>query len=155
MDSKSALLQAAQAAVVGTPPRLPTRKPHRSGRRGFLPLLLVVGAACGALLVSQPSWLRTPPPAPESPAIVDASARMTLLREAERVRSFRDSQGRLPATIVEAGGPAGGEVVYTPCPDGSFTLRMATDARLVLRSTDDVKEFLGTSYESLIERRSR
>lgn len=154
-DSKSALLQAAEAAVAATPSPLPTREPHPLHRGKRLPLLVVVGAACGVVLVTQPSWLRTPPPAPEPPAIVEASARMTLVREAARLRSYHDSLGRLPLTLAEAGGSGANDVVFTPGPEGTFTVHIATDTRLILRSTDNIAEFLGTSYESLTKRRSR
>lgn len=153
-DSKSALLEAAEAAVASPSP-LATRETHSGRRAKHLPLLLVVGAACAVVLVAQPSWLRTPPPAPEPPALIEASARMTLVREAARLRSYRDSLGRLPLTLTEAGGTGANDVVYTPSPDGTFTVHIATDARLSLRSTENIAEFLGTSYESLRERRSR
>ncbi len=155
-DSKSALLQAAEAAVAASPSTLPVREPRRNDRRrGLLPLLLIVGGACGVLLVARPSWLSTPPPLPEPPVIAEASARMTLVREAERIRSYRDSLGRLPSTLAEAGGPGESDVVYSSSPDGTFTLRLATDGRLVLHSTDNATEFLGASYESLLQRGSR
>ncbi len=132
-DSKSALLRAAEAAVAASPLPHPSQERLRSGRpRGFLPLLLIVGGACGALLVVRPSWLSTPAPLPEPPVIAEASARLTLVREAERLRSYRDSLGRLPSTLAEAGGPGEGDVVYSSGPDGTFALRLATDAHLVL-----------------------
>lgn len=155
-DSKSALLHAAEAAVAASPsPLSPPHAPGRSGRRGVLPLLVVVGTVSGALLLVQPSWLRTPSPAPEPPIIADASARVTLVREAERLKIFYDSTGHLPSTLSEAGGPDDGHVVYTPGPGGTFTLQIATDGHLILRSTDDLTQFVGTSYRSLTERSAR
>ncbi len=80
---------------------------------------------------------------------------MTLVREAARLRSYYDSLGQLPLTLTEAGGTGANDVVYTPGPDGTFTVHIASDAGLILRSTENIAEFLGTSYESLTERRSR
>ncbi|MEO8451138.1 MAG: hypothetical protein ABI647_15170, partial [Gemmatimonadota bacterium] len=104
-DSKSALLQAAQAAIADG------KTKQGSGRRGggsagrsvFRGALAVIALAGAVVLIIQPGWLVGPPLPAEEPAIKRASAMLVLVQEMDRIRSFQARSGRLPTSLTEAG----------------------------------------------------
>ncbi len=148
---KDALLEAAQAAVQAK------REPQsrRAPRSGARPVVLIggtaVAAALAVLLITQPDWLVPPPPPPEPVAVQEASARLTLVREANSVRRFRGEHGRLPATLAETGSQVRG-VEYEILPGDQFALSMTyAGTSLRLQSTDRVEDFLGNSMKTVRE----
>lgn len=113
-------------------------------------LLLLVGSV-GALVL-KPEWFF--PPAPlQTPQIQDASLRLQVYREILRVDAFRKAQGRLPASLQEAGGGDSG-VQYTGV-GGSYSLSASEGGHSVIyQSSTPPETFLGKSYDE-IRRRPR
>lgn len=154
-DSKTDLLEAARAVVKARHERAEqdgaTRMhPEVRQRVGFLSLLSLLGLL---LLLVRPAWLAGPkaPPA-ESPVIVQASLRLSMLRERQRVADFAKQNGRLPTSLAEAGGTAPG-IGYEALPERDFRLfAQAGDSLLVLRSTDSMSHFLGNSLREIKNR---
>jgi hypothetical protein len=153
---KQALLEAAQAAVSDARTRHEEGRPKRTSTSGSRRTLLALGLTLFGvgvyLIAARPPWFFVPPPPPETVEIRDASFRLTMVREAELIRRFQVAEGRLPATLAEAGSRVEG-VVYEPAADGTFALR-ATVAGEVLayRSTDSVSVFLGDSFGRILSR---
>jgi hypothetical protein len=151
-DSKAALLEAAQAAVQDVRQKEAATRERRHSSR--VVLLIAAGALFALsiyLLAVRPDWFFTPPPPGESMEIQDASVRLMLAREAERVRQFAAANGRLPVSLAEAGSPVSG-VEYERA-DNGFVLRthFAGDT-LALRSTDSLPQFLGNSVRTINDR---
>ena len=87
-----------------------------------------------------------------APAVAAASLRLTLIRERQRVFDFLQRTGRLPGTLVEAGGQAPG-VHYTPGTDQTFSLAgEAGDSLITLHSGDSLTVFLGSSLQAVRDR---
>jgi len=147
-DTKSSLYEAALAAVKDREEAARSRPssfvPPR-GRRRRLTVLLTIAAVGAGLLVIRPAWLVGPDaPPPEPPGIAAASLRLTLLRERRRVVDFTRSQGRLPATLMEAGSGQG-DLGYEPAGDLFRLWGTAGDSLIALRSSDPIGAFLGSS----------
>lgn len=151
---RRALLEAYQDVVRedtdrrNSQPTVPTL-PSRTGVRLLTGALLV---ALVVVLVQRPAWLFTRPPV-EPPALQDASLRVRMYVEIDRVERFRAGRGRLPATLAEAGGDSTGlryQVV-----DTGFTLAGQNGGTaLTYSSATRAKDFLGDSY-TIIRNRKR
>jgi hypothetical protein len=128
---------------------LPPPPPRRSYRGPILGVLLVASVTA---LVLRPAWLFPPPPAPESTAVQEASLRLVVYRDIQRVEAWRRTNGRLPLTASEAGLPV--DAKYTTPTADTYTISEANGPlRLTYRSTDAPADFLGNAY-SVIRRRS-
>ena len=154
-DSKTDLLEAAKAVV-----KERNEKAEQAAARRMQPevrkrvgVLTLVGLAGLLLIVLQPVWLIGPKALPpESPAIVEASVRLAMLREQQRVVDFLKRNGRLPATLSEAGVNVPG-LGYEALPQQEFRLfAQAGDSLLVLRSSDSMTLFLGNSLREIKNR---
>lgn len=154
--SKESLLDAAQAAVEAGQRSGP--RSRRTGwglRRWLMMLSLGLSAALGWALLSRPPWLLTPPPDPEPVAIQEASIRLAMVREAHRIEAFRRMRGRLPATLLEAGGTMQAvEYVKTGAREWMLVHR-APEGDIRLGSGDDVMAFLGRSLSIISSERIR
>ena len=157
-DSKTDLLEAAKAVVKERNAKAGEAaarrmQPEVRKRVGVLSLLGLAGLLVLAL---QPSWLIGPRGLPpESPAIVEASVRLAMLREQSRVMDFLKRTGRLPATLAEAGVTVPG-LGYEALPQQEFRLfAQAGDSLLVLRSSDSMTLFLGNSLREIKNRGRR
>lgn len=155
-QGKQRLLDAAQAAVA----EAQTKAEERASRRGSTPASrgIMFGASLSLfvvalyLAVARPSWFLTPPPPPEPPAVQEASIRLTLVREAQRIATFRTTAGRLPADPAEAGSPVAG-LAYDRINDSVFAVSLPFGAGMVtLRSTDSVAVFLGDAIGTVSAR---
>jgi hypothetical protein len=108
----------------------------------------------GYLLIARPAWFIAPPPPPiaQSPEVAEASLRLGMGREAERVEAFRRKNGRLPQTLKEAGGGRMG-LQYSPMGTGRYTIS-GTDAGIALTydSIDSISTFVGNSYQLILRR---
>lgn len=154
-DSKTDLLEAAKAVV-----KERSEKAEQAAARRMQPevrrrvsVLGLLGLAGLLLIVLQPAWLIGPKALPpESPAIVEASVRLSMLREQQRVVDFLKRNGRLPATLSEAGVTVPG-LGYEALPQQEFRLfAQAGDSLLVLRSSDSMTLFLGNSLREIKNR---
>lgn len=152
---KEALYAAAQAALE----EAKTRAQAGAGRKrtpGSRVILLALGLALlslGVYLIgARPAWFFIPDPAPEPVEIQEASLRLTLVREAERVRHYRAATGRLPATLEEAGSQVVG-LTYVRQPNATFTISAPLGgSTLALASTDSTAAFLGNSLQLIMRR---
>ena len=151
-DSKTNLLEAARAVVQDRNEKVAAARMQPAVRKrvSFLSLLSLAGLL---LILVRPSWLAGPKaPPPESPAIREASVRLSMLRERQRVADFAKQTGRLPASLAEAGSTAPG-LGYEALPDQQFRIfAQAGDSLLVLRSTDLMSHFLGNSLREIKNR---
>jgi hypothetical protein len=148
-DSKTNLFEAAHAAIRDQESKLDAERLTRmaaTGRRRRIGVMGLLGLLGAVLLIAQPEWLAGPKALPaETPPVAAASMRIALLRERDRVRDYVQRNGRLPATLAQAGGVAPG-ISLSGLSDGSFTLVGETaDSIITLHSGDSVVAFLGES----------
>jgi hypothetical protein len=154
---KQELWEAAQAAVQDARERT-ARRQVATGRRAsgtrlriLIPalMLFVLGVY---LIAERPAWFFTADPAPEPVEITEASRRLAIVREAQRVRHYQARTGHLPAALGELG-PFLAGLRYRPGADGSFELSFPGDGGdLVLRSTESESAFLGASLRTILSR---
>ena len=143
-ESKSALLEAAQAAVAEQRAKqsLPAGylpPPGSTGRQVFRGLLAMVALAGSFLILSQPTWLAGPKLPAESSAVQAASATLALVEAVSHIRAFREVRGRLPRALAEAGVRTSA-IRYEPQGQDRFIVRLqAGDSLIVVRSTDSLK----------------
>jgi hypothetical protein len=157
-DQKRALLEAAQAAVADAR----SRSAATSRPQGFrVPIAVLTGvstallAGSAWLLVTRPAWFLDPPPPTPSEEVREASLRLTMVREANRLAQFRIEKNRLPESLVELGSPVAG-IEYERRGDSVFVLRAQLGSReITMASTDSVAGFLGQSVNIVAPRRSR
>ncbi|MEP6573325.1 MAG: hypothetical protein ABJD11_11545 [Gemmatimonadota bacterium] len=129
---------------------LPPSPPAR-GLRWFILGALLIGSI--SVLVLQPAWLFPGPPAPETTQVQEASLRLVIYRDIQRVEAYRRTNGRLPLTVTEAGLPA--DTRYTVPTVDSYTISESSGPlRLTYKSTVAPADFLGNAY-ALIRARSR
>ncbi|MDZ4674414.1 MAG: hypothetical protein SGI84_08165 [Gemmatimonadota bacterium] len=151
---------ATPSAVPILPVRLATAKlpfpamPHRGAARPWLLITatLALVATVGALTVSQSDWLIPTWAETESSEISEASLRLAIVRERQRIEAYRLQHGRLPTTLEAAGGSLSG-VRYTVREDGSYLLEADLGRSYVrLASTGSVQAFLGNSLHVILSR---
>lgn len=123
--------------------------PKRLGnsRARTIVLGFVFAAALGAgaySWVARPEFIWGPHPT-ESAGHVIASTRVTMAIIAARVEAYRRADAALPPSLAAINEDAPG-ITYQVLSDTSFELRTLVGAtELVLRSTDSVDDFLGSS----------
>lgn len=153
-QSKSALLEAAQAAVEEQKTR--TGKAAGgpgSARAGFRLLLVLVVVLAGAIVVAQPGWFVSSEPPIEPAAIRTASARLALVDAIGRVRSYTTTAGQLPPT-PDAAGVTNRDISLKALSGGEFELSLkAGDSLIAVRSTDSLKPLVVEALRAL-QRRS-
>jgi hypothetical protein len=142
---KQALQKAYEIARSITTDQAKAAEPKPAVDRG--PLLRAVNAAlalliAGWLFLAPPDWL---PRAGNDRRTVEQRTlglRVVLALEAARVKAYRDAEGKLPASIAEAGGDVR-SVRYTAIDDARFTLT-ATDgaASVTYDSTEPLADLL-------------
>lgn len=158
-DQKQELLHAAQAAVADAKARAEARSSDTASRSRAREILTVAGlvlALTGFTLAAlRPAWFLTPPPEPEPPVIQEASVRLTLVREAQRINGWRMANGRLPDDLAEAGTPVAG-LAYDRLNDSVFALSLPVGTSLITwRSTDSLSAFIGGSVATVAARVGR
>ena len=123
----------------------------------LLALSAVVIALGSYILIARPAWFIAPPPPPlvQPREEVEASLRLGIGREAERVEAYRRQYGKLPATLKEAGGGQSG-LRYAPMGTGRYTISGTSDGvGLTYDSIDSIATFVGSSYEVVRQRFKR
>lgn len=157
---KQALFEAAQEVVrKQADERRAQMEAERAARSRISP---IVALGCAFILVAlayvaveRPTWLFPKPPVAESPEVQEASLRIGMASVAQRVEKFRDTRDRLPRSLAETGGALQG-ITYERTDSLSYTIRGARGhLSLVLRSTDSLKTFLGSSFEVIAQRSGR
>ena len=111
-------------------------------------LLLIAGLS--SVLILQPEWLFPRPPV-ESPALREASLRVRMFVEIDRIERFRAENGRLPATLREARADSAG-LLYRSS-DASYNV-VGRNGPLSLTYTSSMtpQDFLGQSYHLIAMR---
>jgi hypothetical protein len=152
---KRALLDAYDAAVHSNDSR-PPGPPGHERRRRIHPVtllsLLALAAVAVWLFAARPEWVFARGVPAQSPAVREASLRLAMALQFQRIERFRDSAGHLPATLDQTGQPPG-SFTYTTTQFGGFMLEGADSAlHLTLRSEDSLATFVGDSYGVLSRR---
>ena len=121
----------------------PRRRMHPVAILSLL-VLVAVGAWVG---LARPSWIFERGAPAEPVSMQEASLRLAMAMQFQRIERFRSQSGRLPTTIDEAGPPMPGVRYQARHPDG-FTLTGTNGVvTLTLQSTESVSAFVGNSYE--------
>lgn len=151
---KRELLEAAQAAVSSpVEPAAGARHAERpTNWRLVWACMAVFVAVGGGVLVLRPEWVYPVPPPEESPALTDASLRLAMVRERQRVQAFVQQNGALPSSMAEAGGTLAGLVLIPEVGSGYLLRYSGVGQVLELRSTDSLEAFLGNSLQVILTR---
>ena len=148
-DSKSSLYLAALAAVQDQDEKNAEEARARAaatGRGVRIGVLALIGVAGLAVLLLNPEWLTGPKTLPpEPPSIAGASVRLSLLRERQRVVDYGRRNGRLPQSTYEAGITLSSISYTRQGADGFALSAQSGDSVIVLRSSDSMSTFLGSS----------
>ncbi len=152
---KQALLEAREEAILSsrTEDRPVGKKRSRLLR---VSLLLTIGFGVYSL-GTKPSWLVTPPPEVEPPAISDASLRVAMWQQSLYVDRFQKENGRLPTTLEDAGAPHIEGITYRTDGARGYLLQGQTGGTgiLMLGQGDSKETFLGESLSILANRGSQ
>lgn len=109
--------------------------------------LLVLVLVAGYVGLARPSWIFERGAPAEPASIQEASLRLAMAMQFQRIERFRAQSGRLPTTMEEAGAVMPGVRYQARHPDG-FTLTGTNGTvTLTLQSTESVSAFVGNSYE--------
>ena len=128
----------------------PRRRTHPIVLLSLL-VLVIVGAY---VVIARPPWIFERGVPAEAPPIQEASLRLAMAMQFQRIERYRSQSGRLPATIEEAGPAMPGIRYQARHPDG-FTLTGTNGSvTLTLQSTESLTAFVRNSYE-LIQGRSQ
>ncbi len=106
------------------------------------------------LWVEQPEWVFPAQAPAESMAVKEASLRIGMANAAQHVEHYRQRNGRLPASLAEAGAQSG-EIGYEAL--GAEAWKLVGNngpARLTLTSAEPLAKFLGNSFEVISRRGS-
>lgn len=133
--------------------RAGAKRPRRTRPIAWVVLALAL-AGTGIAAMTRPAWLGIRRPLAEPPAVREASLRLAVALEAQRVLRFQRENGRLPATLEEAGGAMPG-ITYQRSREGIYELNAADgDVAVIYRSTSSLRTFVGNSYE-VVSRRGK
>jgi len=126
--------------------------PRRSRRWLVFLSVAALLATMGTLAAGQPGWLVRSWLEAESLEVSEASLRLAIVRERQRVEAYRVLHGQLPPTLEAAGGSVPG-VRYLLAPDGTYLLEADLGRSYVrLASTGSVQAFLGNSLQVILSR---
>lgn len=100
-------------------------------------------------LIVQPEFLMGVKTKPRSAPVVDANSRMVLYLLAQRLEQYHADEGVYPQSLRAIGQETEG-VTYTALGDTAYVLQAVDLGRdLVLRSGDDLGQFVGSSLHVL------
>lgn len=131
-----------------------TTGPRGIGGVGGVNRSAILTAVCVPLLafcvyswVARPEFLWGPKAGPLPPARQDANTRFAMFMLAQRIKSYRATQGHYPATLEELGETLPG-VVYSLGADGVFQLTASENGKSIMyRSDQPTNAFLGNSFD--------
>jgi hypothetical protein len=116
--------------------------------------LLVLAAMLALILLLQPAWMFLPRRLSEPAEVQDASLRLRMFRAIEMINGYRHGHGSLPETLPEAGIDSLG-LRYLPN-NSDYVLTGSNGAlTLTYTSSEDPRQFLGSSYDLISRRRAR
>ncbi len=133
--------------MVGSGRRLPRRT------RPFAWVVLVASTSLFAIGAStRAPWLGFPQPLDEQPIVQEASLRLAIALEAQRIVRYQREHGALPSRLEDAG-PVVPGVRYHRGTGGDFELRGSNgDASAMYRSSEGLRRFVGSSYDIVTRR---
>ena len=121
-------------------------------RSRFLPSYVAAGlvfALCAWAWIAPPAWLVPRPVAAPSREYREASARVALALNAQRIEAFRASHGHLPRTKQEVG-IASDQIVYERTDSLTFELASKVDGQPVTyKSTQPRDRYLAEAMTAL------
>lgn len=159
---KKALLQAFDTVLKAQSDEREAEQRAEEGRRRARARTRPIMWVCAALMlfvaaylwVEQPEWVFPVQARPESMAVKEASLRIGMANAAQHVERYRHHNGRLPASLPEAGAQSG-EIDYEVLgADGWRMVGSNGPARLTLTSAEPLTRFLGNSFEVIARRGS-
>ena len=111
---------------------------------------ILLGALAITLYLSlnPPTWIQPLPAPSPTPAEREAGDRFAIYLQAQRIEHFRNTTGRLPSTMEEAGEPIPG-IRYEVLGDGAYALTSGRDQAIRYTSRDSLGTFLGGSMTLL------
>lgn len=144
LDALQESYQAEQEKQKDEPPPPPVKT-----RPAYVGVVTVLIAAGLATMVSKPAWLVTPPRPPESAERQDASIRVVVYMQAEKIFNFRARKNRLPNTLAEAGGIFPTTVQYRKIDESRFELIGTNGVQRVTYRSDGppLSAFLGNAFQ--------
>lgn len=142
---RRALLQAYQEVVRTTKSRPSVKRALAPDKRPYWIAVSVTIAFLTFLLVFQPPWMFNRPPA-EPPQLREASLRVRMYVEIDRVERFKQAKGRLPANLAEAGGDST-SLTFEPRGEGYILSGQNGPIALRYTSGSSPEAFLGNSYQ--------
>ena len=130
----------------------------RRRNRGVSRLLLVLCTVIVIfvsvyLYVERPEWIFPVASAPESPAVRQASLRISVANAAQHIERYRQQRGQLPVTLEQAGANGAG-VSYQRTAAGYQLEGENEGIRVSFTSGESLTRFVGNSFE-VIARRTR
>jgi hypothetical protein len=106
----------------------------------------------GYLFVARPAWVFAPRAVPESLALKEASLRVAMASAVQHIQRFQQHEGRLPASLSEAGARSTG-LRYELVGESGFRLDGESGpAHAVYSSGEELADFLGNSYQIIVRR---
>lgn len=109
--------------------------------------LLILVAVAAYIGLARPAWIFERGAPAEPVSMQEASLRLGMAMQFQRIERYRAQSGRLPTTMEEAGPVMPGIRYQARHPDG-FTLTGTNGAvTLTLQSTESLTAFVGNSYE--------
>jgi hypothetical protein len=130
----------------------------RRRSRGASRLLLVICTVIATfvavyLYVERPEWAFPVASPPESPAVRQASLRISVANAAQHIERYRQQRGQLPATLEQAGANGAG-ISYQRTAAGYQLEGEGDGIRVSFTSGESLRRFVGNSFE-VIARRTR
>jgi len=128
---------------------------QRDQRRGLGPrhgVFLLTLAATLYVWLAAPAWARVDRPPPPTPEHREASLRVAIFLQAQRIEAFRDRTGRLPEELEETGPPMPG-ISYSRTPRGTYHLEGRNDTLALFYSSSSLTtlpEFLGDAERLVV-----
>jgi len=129
------------------------RRSRDASRLLMLVCTLTIVFASAYLYVERPEWAFPAAAAPESPAVREASLRISVANAAQHIEHYRQQTGQLPTTLQQAGAHGAG-IRYERTTAGYRLLGEDDGVRVALNSGEPLARFVGNSFE-VISRRSR
>lgn len=126
-------------------------RPEKEARPMYVVVMSVLLIALTSILLTRPAWLFPRPPE-ETPVLREASLRVRMYVEIERIEQFRSANGHYPVSLLEAGGDTTG-LSYTTGPTGYTLTGQNGGITATFAAGSNPREFLGDSYQAIARRR--
>ena len=130
------------------------RRRSRGASRLLLVLCVVILTFVSVYLyVERPEWIFPVASPPESPAVRQASLRISVANAAQHIERYRQQRGALPTTLEQAGANGAG-ISYQRTAAGYQLEGEGDGVRVSFTSGESLTRFIGNSFE-VIARRNR